>query len=245
MERLKLEESYNPIRSPTPAVVPAAPQPTINTTTAQRSLPDVSTTTEKATSKTPTSRSGSGGKSRTSASASTTSASQTSTSALPKKRKRRKTAVDESQAPAASSSSAMSAEDTAKADSRKPSLACTFCRERKISCGRPPPGSTDDTCKYVWFLCSCNTYPDIILGFQVSVLVVLSNASFSQNQAPLNHVDDLELHRPFSVFCFRLFAFQRFRCFASQYSNCFGMFSLVHLSFNFSRFGRAAAHMCT
>jgi len=30
---------------------------------------------------------------------------------------------------------------------RRPSLACTFCRERKIACGRPPGGSPDPTCK--------------------------------------------------------------------------------------------------
>ncbi|KAF5328374.1 hypothetical protein D9619_013249 [Psilocybe cf. subviscida] len=30
---------------------------------------------------------------------------------------------------------------------RKPSLACLFCRERKIGCGRPPEGSEDMTCK--------------------------------------------------------------------------------------------------
>ncbi|KAF8799307.1 hypothetical protein BYT27DRAFT_7201894 [Phlegmacium glaucopus] len=30
---------------------------------------------------------------------------------------------------------------------RRPSLACTFCRERKIACGRPPDGSPDPTCK--------------------------------------------------------------------------------------------------
>ncbi|CAA7263435.1 unnamed protein product [Cyclocybe aegerita] len=29
---------------------------------------------------------------------------------------------------------------------RKPSLACTFCRERKIACGRPPSNSLDPTC---------------------------------------------------------------------------------------------------
>ncbi|KAF8153386.1 hypothetical protein B0H34DRAFT_103627 [Crassisporium funariophilum] len=29
---------------------------------------------------------------------------------------------------------------------RRPSLACTFCRERKIACGRPPEGSSDLTC---------------------------------------------------------------------------------------------------
>ncbi|KAH9474528.1 hypothetical protein JR316_0012989 [Psilocybe cubensis] len=33
-----------------------------------------------------------------------------------------------------------------KLDPRKGALACTFCRERKISCGRPPPGSPDQTC---------------------------------------------------------------------------------------------------
>jgi hypothetical protein len=32
---------------------------------------------------------------------------------------------------------------------RQPSLACFFCRERKIACGRPAEGSTDRTCKYV------------------------------------------------------------------------------------------------
>jgi hypothetical protein len=30
---------------------------------------------------------------------------------------------------------------------RKQTLACLFCRERKIACGRPPEGSPDDTCK--------------------------------------------------------------------------------------------------
>lgn len=34
-----------------------------------------------------------------------------------------------------------------KSDPRKPSLACTFCRERKISCGRPPAANKDQTCK--------------------------------------------------------------------------------------------------
>ncbi|KAF8954281.1 hypothetical protein BDZ97DRAFT_1677226 [Flammula alnicola] len=29
---------------------------------------------------------------------------------------------------------------------KKPSLACTFCRERKVACGRPPEGSPDPTC---------------------------------------------------------------------------------------------------
>ncbi|KAF8187433.1 hypothetical protein BJ912DRAFT_1059786 [Pholiota molesta] len=29
---------------------------------------------------------------------------------------------------------------------KKPSLACTFCRERKIACGRPAEGSIDPTC---------------------------------------------------------------------------------------------------
>ncbi|KAF9531256.1 hypothetical protein CPB83DRAFT_892094 [Crepidotus variabilis] len=29
---------------------------------------------------------------------------------------------------------------------RRPSLACTFCRERKIACGRPPPDAADQTC---------------------------------------------------------------------------------------------------
>ncbi|KAF9044981.1 hypothetical protein BJ165DRAFT_1611211 [Panaeolus papilionaceus] len=29
---------------------------------------------------------------------------------------------------------------------RRPSLACTFCRERKIACGRPPSDSEDQTC---------------------------------------------------------------------------------------------------
>ncbi|THH17247.1 hypothetical protein EW146_g3525 [Bondarzewia mesenterica] len=32
---------------------------------------------------------------------------------------------------------------------KKPALACLFCRERKIACGPPPPGSDDMTCKYV------------------------------------------------------------------------------------------------
>jgi hypothetical protein len=31
---------------------------------------------------------------------------------------------------------------------RQPSLACFFCRERKIACGRPAEGTTDRTCKY-------------------------------------------------------------------------------------------------
>lgn len=30
---------------------------------------------------------------------------------------------------------------------RRPSLACTFCRERKIACGRPPPEAADQTCE--------------------------------------------------------------------------------------------------
>ena len=30
---------------------------------------------------------------------------------------------------------------------RRPSLACAFCRERKIACGQPPDGSEDITCK--------------------------------------------------------------------------------------------------
>jgi hypothetical protein len=32
---------------------------------------------------------------------------------------------------------------------RQPSLACFFCRGRKIACGQPAEGSTDRTCKYV------------------------------------------------------------------------------------------------
>lgn len=32
---------------------------------------------------------------------------------------------------------------------RRPSLACFFCRERKIACGRPVEGSPDPTCKCV------------------------------------------------------------------------------------------------
>ena len=30
---------------------------------------------------------------------------------------------------------------------RRPSLACTFCRERKVACGRPLNGSPDPKCK--------------------------------------------------------------------------------------------------
>ena len=30
---------------------------------------------------------------------------------------------------------------------RRPSLACNFCRERKIGCGRPPEDAQDRTCK--------------------------------------------------------------------------------------------------
>ena len=33
-----------------------------------------------------------------------------------------------------------------------PKLACLFCRNRKIACGPPPPGSSDPTCKYVMLL---------------------------------------------------------------------------------------------
>ncbi|KAK0462547.1 uncharacterized protein EV420DRAFT_1194827 [Desarmillaria tabescens] len=36
-----------------------------------------------------------------------------------------------------------------RAVGKKPSLACLFCRGRKIACGPPLPGSTDKTCKYV------------------------------------------------------------------------------------------------
>lgn len=32
-------------------------------------------------------------------------------------------------------------------EAKKPSLACEFCKERKIACGRPPEGSEDPTCK--------------------------------------------------------------------------------------------------
>jgi len=33
---------------------------------------------------------------------------------------------------------------------KKPgSQACTFCRERKVPCGRPPSDAEDQTCKYV------------------------------------------------------------------------------------------------
>ena len=32
---------------------------------------------------------------------------------------------------------------------RKPTIACLFCRERKIACSAPPVGSADMTCKYV------------------------------------------------------------------------------------------------
>ena len=32
---------------------------------------------------------------------------------------------------------------------KKQALACLFCRERKIACGRPDPENEDQTCKYV------------------------------------------------------------------------------------------------
>ena len=37
---------------------------------------------------------------------------------------------------------------------RKPTLACLFCRGRKIACGQPLPGSVDKTCKQVVFFFS-------------------------------------------------------------------------------------------
>ncbi|KAI0783184.1 hypothetical protein C8Q75DRAFT_726413 [Abortiporus biennis] len=33
-----------------------------------------------------------------------------------------------------------------KEEKKKPVMACLFCRERKIACGPPPPGSKDRTC---------------------------------------------------------------------------------------------------
>ncbi|PPQ74488.1 hypothetical protein CVT24_000121 [Panaeolus cyanescens] len=45
---------------------------------------------------------------------------------------------------------------------RRPSLACTFCRERKIACGRPPTDSEDQTCNQCarrGFLCEYTNDP--------------------------------------------------------------------------------------
>ncbi|KAH7339895.1 hypothetical protein B0J17DRAFT_378735 [Rhizoctonia solani] len=38
------------------------------------------------------------------------------------------------------------AEDKKESPTKKPALACLFCRKRKIACGPPPPDSTDRTC---------------------------------------------------------------------------------------------------
>jgi hypothetical protein len=36
---------------------------------------------------------------------------------------------------------------TKKVAEKKQALACLFCRERKIACGRPDPENVDQTCK--------------------------------------------------------------------------------------------------
>jgi len=58
---------------------------------------------------------------------------------------------------------------------RQPSLACFFCRERKIACGRPAEGSVDRTCKYVitLFVWLLTRSTDMLL---VNVRVVLIRA---------------------------------------------------------------------
>ncbi|KAH7927858.1 hypothetical protein BV22DRAFT_989117, partial [Leucogyrophana mollusca] len=38
---------------------------------------------------------------------------------------------------------------------KKQALACLFCRERKIACGRPSATSSDQTCKQVPFFLLC------------------------------------------------------------------------------------------
>jgi hypothetical protein len=62
---------------------------------------------------------------------------------------------------------------------KKPSLACTFCRERKIACGRPAEGSIDPTCKYVviTFLHIINA--NCVWGVSANVHAVHLHASIS------------------------------------------------------------------
>ncbi|KDR66477.1 hypothetical protein GALMADRAFT_259275 [Galerina marginata CBS 339.88] len=57
-------------------------------------------------------------------------------------------ARDDGPSNAASKHTSTGSSSTAKSfkEPRKTSLACIFCRERKISCGRPPLGSPDPTC---------------------------------------------------------------------------------------------------
>ncbi|KAJ4473160.1 hypothetical protein J3R30DRAFT_3296896 [Lentinula aciculospora] len=40
----------------------------------------------------------------------------------------------------------MSVDSRQREPPKKQTLACLFCRERKIACGRPVPGSFDTTC---------------------------------------------------------------------------------------------------
>lgn len=47
------------------------------------------------------------------------------------------------------SQSVLKLTSTRKPAEKKQALACLFCRERKIACGRPDPESEDQTCKYV------------------------------------------------------------------------------------------------
>lgn len=53
---------------------------------------------------------------------------------------------------ASSSQSVLKLGTTKKPSERKKTLACLFCRERKIACGKPPLGSLDKTCRCAsWF----------------------------------------------------------------------------------------------
>lgn len=52
-------------------------------------------------------------------------------------------------------------------EKKQQTLACLFCRERKIACGRPSAGNPDQTCKYVSlfcsFLCRCLRFGCILM----------------------------------------------------------------------------------
>lgn len=63
---------------------------------------------------------------------------------------------------------------------RQPSLACFFCRERKIACGRPAEGSVDRTCKYV-YQCRLITWKLADAALSVSVPAVRFRAITQQN----------------------------------------------------------------
>src|SRR5882762_7982497 len=57
--------------------------------------------------------------------------------------------LDQSQSPPflGSSQSVLKLTMTKKVAEKKQALACLFCRERKIACGRPNPDNEDQTCK--------------------------------------------------------------------------------------------------